>query len=411
MEKKFICFPYSKSTWVLSINQLSDPQTSAIFSGEIISDIDTSHCNELNAAGDHTSYLQQTIINCQKVFKRLKHIFIFYTNVYFDANSLVSSCSLTVMHLPYFLLRSTLTKLSQFTEWDISDMKAILLIGDTRRRIHKFPLLYHFYSKNNLNVLNYSLIDAAELSSRWHTDYFGNVEIDYLNNLNKLVDDKLDKESFKQVYKKLTKKFDEVYPSTSMNGIDSGTYDFPKEWNTACCNLVVESTFFNFTIKEDQSSNYHIQKYQPEQFFFSEKIWKPLLSGKPFITISNLDKIYIQLEKLGFRTFLKYTDSPNYIRERIVDNNELINPESFKKYLNLCYSRTTSFLKNVVYNKPSIKEDVMHNKDKWLELTKCAWKEVYANCPPIRYVTKREFCEFFNHSPNTSLFDKWYTKE
>lgn len=427
MEKKFKCFPYTKSTFVITIEQL-DPNTSPVFSGEV----ETNHIEQINykgvknvligsgitelhATGDHTAYLQQTIINCHKIFPRLQNIFIFYTNIYFNSDALVSKCPIKTIHLPYFLLRSTLTDLSQFTDWQIGDKKAIFLTGDIRRRIHKFPLLYYFYSKNNLNVLNYSLSSAEDLSERWNTDYLSEAHglEDDIKLFNFVFNTTLDKEGFKNLYRSLVKNFsDDDYWRGKYNGsINFGTHIFPPAWNYSSCNLVVESTFFELSEESDKQKDYYIQKYQPDKFFFSEKIWKPILSGKPFVTISYNDSIYTQLEKLGFKTFLNYTKKPNKIRLNFSSWWSTDFSEELKIYLDVCYSRITSFIENIEANFNSIKNDVDHNKNMWKELSKNAWKEIRTACPPVRNASNLEFCEFFNANPDISFFSNWHTKE
>lgn len=417
VEYPFESFPYSKTTWVLSIRQLSkSPDDSLVFSGQVSEhsqymhqfDFDTVQnliigmgVSELLANGDHSGYLQKTIDNCNSVFPNLKNIYIFHTTVFFE--NLISTAKIIPICLPYFLLRSTLTDLSQFTEWNTGDKKAICLIGDIRNRVHKFPMLYYFYHNDSLDALNYALTKGDHGS-----DYFS------YNNMNKVVqvlndcfDAKLSLESMEQLHEKLSKVFedDDDFKRKIFHGLNKYTHVYPKQWNNASCNLVLETTFYDML-------HQFLPELIPKQFgqksFFSEKIWKPILAGKPYIVISLNDMIYEDLEAMGFRTFLKYTSHPEKI---YFDEPHLNFTKVLSEHFRICYNRTLSFLNDVEQNHEAILEDVKFNVQRWKELSQTAWDSVHEQCPPTRNMSAIDFCEIFNQPVDVFKCSNWINRE
>jgi hypothetical protein len=410
-------FPYNKHIWVLSINQLADPNTEKVFSDEFSNCFDPAEynfnsvtdlvmgtgVNELNTVGDHTSYLQQTIHNCEKLFPNLKNIYLFYTNVYFQENLLNANANITCIHLPYFLMRSALPNETQFTDWDVGNKRAICLIGDIRNRVHKFPLIYYFYKNGSLSKLDYSL-----LNNHYGDDYFcGNSQNLVIKILNYGFNETYDIKSFEQLYDKLRKTFDNddgfINPA-AQTGLSRYTHNFPPAWHDATVNILLESKFY--PLKEHVGRL--VNNGQPE-FFFSEKVWKPLMSGKPFISLSAYDLIDTQLESMGFRTFTKYTNISD--KATIPKHGDFIDfTKSLHKYLEICYSRTLSFIDNCELYRQEIKEDVVHNIKLWEKLSYESWEELYTKCPVARKMTKEEFCEIFNHVPSFNMFGNWFEK-
>lgn len=410
-------FPYNKHIWILSINQLSDPNTEKVFSNDFSNCFDPATynfnsvtdlvmgtgVNELNTYGDHTSYLQQTINNCEKLFPNLKNIYLFYTNVYFQENLLTANANITCMHLPYFLLRSTLPNNTQFTEWDIGNRKAICLIGDIRNRVHKFPLLYYFYKNGNLGKLDYSL-----LNNHYGDNYFAG---DHVNSVIEIINncftEKYDIKSFEQLYTRLAKTFanDDGYIDPILTGLSRYTHNFPPAWHDATVNVLLECTFYDFNHNVGRCVNNGQQ-----EFFFSEKVWKPILSGKPFISISAYDLIDTQLESMGFRTFTKYTNMSEKVSIPISQGCDDFT-EALHKYLEICYIRTISFIDKCDLYRQEIKEDVAYNVKLWEKLGHQSWEELYTKCPVAKKMTKEEFCEIFNHVPLYCMFENWFEKE
>ena len=185
---------------------------------------------------------------------------------------------------------------------------------------------------------------------------------------------------------------------TKFHGLTIYTQLFPKQWNDSSCNLVLETVFYDLTTYLSHTILNHTDNGET-RFFLSEKMWKPIISGKPFITFSANDAIYDELEKMGFRTFLKYTSQPEKIPLscNLTLEHNIDFPENYKKHCKICYDRTSSFLDNIDLHKDSIIEDINFNFAKWKELSQQAWDDVYKKCPPAMDMTKEEFCELFNY--------------
>jgi hypothetical protein len=417
MEGRVHSFPYNKHIWLITINQIADPNNSKVFFKDFSSVIDLTNynfagvtdliigtgVNELNTYGDHTNYLQETINNCEQLFPNLKHIYLFYTNVYFQDNLLTSEANLTCMHLPYFLLRSTLPNTSTLSEWDLGNKKAICLIGDIRNRVHKFPLLYYFHNNNKLDVVDYSLLNT-HYGDNYFTEEHCALVIDAINGC---FDKTYDLKTFENLYHSLSKTFsnDEGYINPMLTGLNRYTHNFPPVWNDATLNILLECTFY--------SLNNQIGRFVSngqQEFFFSEKVWKPILSKKPFISLSEYDLIDTQLEEMGFRTFSKYTDFGEKVNIDISSGCDDFT-EALHKYLEICYSRTLSFIDNCDLHRQEIKEDVIYNFQLWEKLGKESWEELYIKCPVAKKMTKQEFCEIFDHVPAFYMFKNWVEKE
>jgi len=419
MELPFRNFPYSKSTYVHVVYQLPNPDTSLVFTDELNQDhleqilgnkvnfknlILATGVSEINSEGDHTQYIQKTISNYEKLFPNLENIYLLYNTVYCDHSRLFSSANITPISLHnYFFLRSTLTDLSQFKIWDGGDKKAIYLPGDIRNRPHKFSLIYYFYLKNNLNLLHYSL----PLNSKHgiNEDIFQERHFCKLIPIfNEIFQDNLDIEQFRILSEKFHNTLDEEYITGMVpfsGPMNVGTQLFPKEWNIASCNIIAETTFENFQHLLPHS-------HQDRKFFFSEKVWKPILSGKPFIAISEGDNIYSQLEELGFRTFLEYTDFKEKLESVTLDNYPL--SEVVSQHLKICYDRTVSFIVNIEKYKNEILSDTLYNLNRWKQLGNESWKHLRDNCPPIHSMSDSYFCEMFDHCSNVNFTENWLSK-
>lgn len=409
-------FPYNKHIWVLSINQLSDPSTSNVFSAELPEYFDVSGydfksvtnliigtgVNELNTYGDHTNYLQQTINNCETLYPNLRNIYLFYTNVYFNENLLTARANITCIHLPYFLLRSTLPHSTQFTDWNVGNKKAICLIGDIRNRVHKFPLLYYFYKTDSLDTLDYSL-----LNKHYGDNYFDEKHINsVIEIINDCFNETYDLKSFEHLYTQLAKTFDndDGYIDPVLTGLSRYTHNFPPAWHDATLNILLECTFYAFNEHMCRS----VSNGQQE-FFFSEKVWKPIMSGKPFISLSAYDLIDTQLESMGFRTFTKYTNISDKVNIFISPGHDDFT-KALHQYLEICCSRTLSFIDNCDLYRQEIKEDIAYNVELWEKLGSASWEELYIKCPIAKKMTKEEFCEIFNHVPLCHMFENWFEK-
>jgi hypothetical protein len=236
--------------------------------------------------------------------------------------------------------------------------------------------------------------------------------------INQMFDADLDLQSFEKLYNNLKYSFeddsefiDRFGKVHNFTGLSIFTHYYPKNvWNDSTCNVVTETAF-------SETRHYIGVMYDngKDPFFFSEKIWKPILAGKPFVIISENDSAYKELEKMGFRTFLKYTDHPNITISENPKYSELtkkqIHSDFLKKHIQICYDRTLSFLYNAERYKDEILNDIEFNITKWKEVSNNAWEEVYSKCPPCRTMTQDTFCEMFNNNgADLKFFADWASK-
>jgi len=405
----YYSFPLDNETWLHPISYLQPHHVNNdefifneknIFSTESQINFDCNFANiknliigvgvvETHAGGDRTYHLQKTIENFEKIFINLENIYIFNLTSHFDVTKIVSKSNIHVRIIKYCLLRSRMTDLKQFSSWKIGNKKAIFLPGTISGRPHKFPLLYYFYKQNKLDLLYYSL-------KQWplNTDFQNCPHLKrVLEILNNDFDAQLTQHSFRELFYKLSKNLSND-PYEAINdyyGISMHTHLYPIQWNLATCNILCESHFYNLKSVLNREVPGH------EKFYFSEKMYKPLLSNKPFIACSYNDEIYTQLEELGFKTFLEYTDYPNKL--------EIHTSTKSKPFVKLCFDRVTSFLKNCDKYEKEILSDTMHNKKRWLELSKNEWEANKSFCPPIKHLSLEAFCEIFNYP---SYVEKFY---
>jgi hypothetical protein len=399
-------FPLTKNTWCLSLNPgaLHDPKKTH-FKGEIYNSVQdkitsdflnnieslviVAYLFEPSSTGDMTSWVQYTLDYCSQsnIFPKLKNVHVLYDSVIFHHAKIVSQYSVIPTYIPYYLLRSTLTKSKgsnfEIKPWSPKPKKALFLIGDGLR-INRFPLLYEFYKNDNLKLLDYSL--NYNYIDRFNSinDYFASTNFD---NFSKYMYAAygIDKSIFQRVYKNLQHKFPEdefvtKVDSKVFNHFDISAYCFPKKWANSALILTAETMFFQ-TPAEIRNN---------ETITFSEKTWKPILSKKPFISCSESDFSYSILENLGFKTFLEYTSHPNKIATKFTD----INQQNY--YPKIAYERTCSFLENMTKFEDRIFKDIEHNYALWVKLGNQLWEDLYKGCPPLKQMTKDDVTTVFS---------------
>lgn len=382
--QSFECFPIGKNARIVSC--LSLTTTNIIpFNGELckdyaelnlkddqVTDIIFSICLfEPQLFDDYTEWLQISIANCERIFKNLKNIYILYDTAKYQKN-ITSKLNIRHIFVPFFLLRSSVTKNTNVRPWSPHHKKALYLIGDVRNRRHKFPLLYDFYKNNQLHLLEYSLDEKMYNKDK---NYFSEDDFrSLIYTLNKDYDAKLDINKLKGLYYSLKR----IFPRDKYNLADSVdmrmnscAYIFPDEYNLTSLEIVAETHFHN--IVEDREYPYH--------FPFTEKIWKPILLERPFLTISYNDVAYKSLELLGFKTFIEYTGV------RLINNHD----NNIQKYTYVTMRRTTNFLNNMVKYQNQIADDIAHNKKRWNILCNNEWDNLYRSCPILTNITKQEF--------------------
>ena len=158
-------------------------------------------------------------------------------------------------------------------------------------------------------------------------------------------------------------------------------YDYPHQWNDVNLIIQIESSFFNLQPKQFRYN---------DDYIFSEKIWKPLITKKPFVTMSENDEIYRHLEFLGFKTFLKYTSEPIKINSYV---NKMEQTDSIiKKHSEITFNRVKSFLDNMDNNRENIASDVNHNYKTLLKLKDKHWNRICDTCADISKYDADDFC-------------------
>lgn len=388
-------FPLAEDTWCISTDCTLDPTTLEEFTGQLDrNSLDILHdpssiknliismaLYELQTDGDFTNWIQRTINFAETYYVNLENIFVLHETVEFDKTRLTTKCDLTVINIPYFLLRSALTPLN-FRPWSSENNKAIFLVGDIRNRPHRFPLFYEFFTNGKLDLLEYSLIPLYS-----EEDHHYSWLVDWLNRKHNL---SLTVSAFKELYTGFRKTLSgDEFLNTSMQGIDPSMLIYPPQWDDAALILMTESYF---------AVNNHGSYKVKENLYFTEKMWKPLLSRKPFVTVSNDDIIYSSLEKLGFKTFLEYINVPLSLPHNDSDD--------ISYYANLTYRRVSAFLENKNRFADQILQDVDHNFRLWQYLSEKTWTDLLAQCPPLSKLTRKEVISAFTLCPDINLYSR-----
>ena len=402
--------PITKTTWYISISPGSCYPPVQPFNGHISKAIPESVKNKLiesgtlknienlviaaylyepSSTGDMTEWVQKSLdyLNESNFFPNLKNVHVLYDSMLFNDQEIKSKYNVKKTFLPYYLLRSTLykdrgTKLN-VTAWLPNGKRALFLIGDGLR-INRFPVLYEFYRNNDLTKLEYSL--DYNYINRFDNiqEYFNDVEFkkfaNYMHAAYNLSTDEL-KKKIKLLQRKLIEdNFNEKVKSKQFNHFDISAYYFPKVWHTSSLILTMETQFL-YVINDQPRSK--------ETNTFTEKLWKPISTKKPFILCSNQDYQYSILESMGFKTFLEYTSHPNKITHALKDI-----PSFYQShYPKLTYERTCSFLNNMIKYEKQIANDVEYNYNLWLKMGKELWKRLYNECPWIKEIPKNDIAD------------------
>lgn len=389
------CFPLTKDTWGISVvpHHTGVDGHVSYFSGKFettVTDLGYLTIDRLNQVEnlvfsfflfepnwcfDVTNWINGSLEYCNKsnIFPNLKNVYLLYDSCNIHLEKIDTKYNVKKFYLSYFLLRSTLTstrsKNFKLNNWTPNNKKALMLIGDGGRK-NRFPVLYEFYKNNSLHLLDYSL--RFNYINRGYEKFFlnpvfqvvskefevelGQVFADYFKLQNDIPDD--------DFFYSLQNTGNHFYLSA---------YSYPKQWNNASLVIVME-TYFEESFKKNS-----------ECIFFTEKIFKPLLSKKPFVTCSDCDYVYNRLKSLGFKTFLEYTDHPNIIEKSL----------SLRTYTKVTYNRIASFLENMEKYKEEIERDVEHNYNLWLKMGQEAWDNLYSTIPSLKQIDKSVFSDMF----------------
>lgn len=388
-------FPITNNTWVIFVED-----NSKYYNGELRYDVFSAISKnnihnrvenllisfflfEPSFLFDMTKWVEQSLnfISQKNIFPNLKHVYILYVNATIDLDIINSRYIIKKHKLNYLFLKSTLTPdiTSNFklNDWTNHNYKAIFLLGRLTG-LNRFPVIYEFYKNNQLDLLNYSLDFNYMQNFNSIEEY---ISSDYVKNFISTLykDYSIDEFVFKQILQNLQKTLpDDIYFYNvknnfyGMNSVfDGAQYDYPAIWFDACLVIVAETYY------DSNGSNLDN---------FTEKIWKPILTKKPFVLINNKDYLYNDIEKLGFKTFLNYTDYPEK------DTAEYKNIDHYPK---LGYKRICSFLKNVEKNKSLIKNDIEYNYQLYKSLSEHHWNELYNFFPEFKKISKFTLCKMF----------------
>lgn len=390
-------FPITKNTWGLNNDHLNLKE----FSGKFISINTHKKFNsiqnlqsvenliiyfslyELNFIGDCTEWVKNTLnfIYKKNLLPNLKNVYLLYHSVSINLEGTYLNYNVKKVYCNILLLRSSLTSLKtpaiKTQSWNCSNKKAIFLLGDGGR-ISRLPVLYEFYVNNSLDLLDYSfdctypfLNNTEEFFAKGQTNSVlqamsSAFEIDY-NNLKEHViklQNKLSDDEFFQLY------------YTELGPFDTTAYTFPKSWGTSLITIITETSFNNDWLSKN--------------IFFTEKMYKPILTKKPFITCSNQDYLYETLENNGFKTFLEYTDYPGKLTENLY-----LDHKHLKLYTSTTYNRTISFIKNAEKYQKQITNDIEHNYELYEKLCDQHWQALFNDCPPLTHLDRDTICQIF----------------
>lgn len=392
------CFPLTKKTWALNVDH---PQGEDLefFTGQISPEVIRKKYNtqknleqvehlvvalgiyELGFTSNCTKWVKSCLefLESSKIFPNLNTVYFLYHSIYFDLNEITSNFNIKKVFCNYLLLRSSLTDIATLNKNKVhnnSNKKfAMFLLGDGGR-INRLPLLYEFFQNNNLSILEYSFRSEFpwyETSDAFFSRLSNQELLKYMMTEFQVKEEEL-KENILNLQRKISSEdfFSIFY---SKGAFDSTAYYFPKEWFSATVILMMETSFYN--------------KWDNKKLNFTEKMYKPILTKKAFITCSNQDYLYSVLEENGFKTFLEYTDYPDKISTDFNENKNL------RQYSELTYKRTVNFINNSEKYKNNIQDDIEHNFERWVNICEKTWVNFLEECPPIKELDKKTISKVF----------------
>ena len=367
---------------------------------------------------DFTKWVTETLEYFQNsnIFPNLKTFYILYDQAYVNFSVLPDHYDVYGHQIKWLLLRTDeyerktinvdydrqwLNQVTQRTKDNYS--KAFWLVGDIKNRVHKFPLLYKFYINNQLHLLDYSLTTALfepktgePCPDRYKVDPL------LLLIMQHMYDQNLNEEKLLEIYHSLERELPgDDGLQLAREGtcdIDVATYYFPPQWNDADL-IIMPDTFYStptpgsvMYTEHGQTGKHYWEHndYHP----MTEKPWKPIATKKPFINISYRDSVAKTLENFGYRTFLKYTDYPEFITGP--ENLYLSDVMGIAKHhVDITHKRICSFLKNINDNRDKIQEDIEFNYEHHKNVINQEWNLLYQHCPPLKKIHKAKLLSSF----------------
>ena len=373
---------------------------------------------------NYTEWMRDTInyLHDSKFFPKLETIHVFYVGARIDFDELPDHYPVYGRYMEYFLLRSDPDVMERYSigldpdaKWidSLNDKKALWLIGDVSTRPHKFPLLYKFYIENDLDRLNYSLTTVLQTQEGYDpltiSDSPGNYWLERI--FKEVFDLELSFTELADLYHKLKREMpDDMFGELALKGIhqfDLATYCFPKDWNKATL-IVMPETWFKHPLEPESFQGdggiSRRQYWENNSYPTTEKTWKAIATKKPFIGISYNDLQEKSLERLGYKTFRKYTHHP-----KMIDADDYL---SVAEHINIAHTRITTFLDNSSSYAPGIEKDIEYNYEHHKHVIKEHWNELYQCCPVLKHVDKVKFLRLFSipapwHQPLDSPQSDW----
>lgn len=346
------------------------------------------------SSGDASKLIHDSLRFCQdnNFFPNLKNVYILYDSFYINLDSLSLNYNIQKVHIDYFLLRSYFTDYKSSYKFLSSSFvgKPLFLIGDPNR-FNRFPLLLEFYKNNSLDKIQYSLThqhycDPESLNSTV-SQYLRKDDkiwlLDYMKSQLKVDDYELIK-IFESLITNIPNDLFYNIKKNIPSHFDISAYYFTEEWLNSSL-IIVSETYFTRPLNDpflDPVNNISLN--------LSEKTFKPLVTCKPFLHLSQWDWIEKHLEKMGFQTFLKFTSYPNYIEEFECEDNQLIS-----YHCKILHDRIVSFTTNFSTNKEQIINTIQYNYTHWLNLCEHNWKNLYKSCPALNPIAPEALKSMF----------------
>lgn len=352
---------------------------------------------------DYSDWVDNTInyIYDNNMFPALKTITILYDGVHINFQNLPCWYPIYGHQMKFFLLQSDpeIVEAHQIgVDYSINwnpicndgEKRALWLIGDISNRPHKFPLLYKFARNFKLGKLTYSLTNALNGYDPLTYDNDKREDSGLVDMFKNHFDMDITFDELVELYKGLecTLPGDETFHKMIPDRLSFSlaTYVYPTEWNDSSL-IIMPETWFEHP--GDRGSN---QKHFWEHGSYptTEKTWKPIVTKRPFIGISELDLQERTLENLGYKTFRKYTTKP-----------ELISDSHMRKceYVDIAYERVLSFLDNCDEHYHDIVSDLEFNYRHHKHVINKSWNLLYQACPFLKGVDKIKFLRLFVTPP------------
>lgn len=253
--------------------------------------------------------------------------------------------------------------------WSGGNNKAVAMFGDSANRIQKIGFVHYAAKKEKLELFDYSVnhrINYPWLSSlEYASSSYENVTTDHYYAFT----DKLTKEESIRLYLQYEREFaqDTIFNSEQETPLFNKTsVMYPKEFQQASLNFVVETSLR--------------MRYGE----FTEKTWKPLHVGIPFVHMHPGDAVYKFLHANAFKTFLNYTDYPDIMPDYFISAPSAEKSVPYiEDMMETALVRVESFLSNIPKYKEQIAKDCIHNQKRLHDLQDIQYNKLLNHVPQL----------------------------